>query len=247
MRFTFLFVFIVALIPLSGHTTTIRFVAEDLPPYHYLDPIGKPTGALVEVARQLLAHTGLQGQIEIMPMARALHEMRAKDNTLLLSWLKTPERAQNYRFLGVMCHAQAYLIGLKDRSFSLQDLNSARQHRVSTIRGYYSERFLRAAGYSEDHELVLVSHYQTLWHMLFKGRTDLVLTNAQTINKELSALGLPAEQVERKLAVPAFPSELHLATSLDFNQQQADQLMSALASLKDSGKYQQILSQWQLN
>ncbi|MCG7534308.1 transporter substrate-binding domain-containing protein [Pseudoalteromonas sp. OOF1S-7] len=247
MRFAFLFVFFVALIPFSGHTTVIRFVAEDLPPYHYLDKHGKPAGALVEIAQQLLKQTRLQGHIEIMPMARALHEMQARDNTLLLSWLKTPERAKKYRFLGVMCHAQAYLIGLKERTFSLQDLESARQHRVSTIRGYYSERFLRAAGFSEDHELVLVSHYQTLWHMLFKGRTDLVLTNAQTINKELNALGLPAEQVERKMVVPAFPSELHLATNLDFNQQQADLLMNALAHLKESGKYQQILAQWQLN
>ncbi|WP_125779294.1 substrate-binding periplasmic protein [Pseudoalteromonas rubra] len=247
MRFALLFTLFVALIPFTGHTTVIRFVAEDLPPYHYLDKQGKPTGALVEIAEHLLTETGLQGHIEIMPMARALHEMQARDNTLLLSWLKTPERAQNYRFLGVMCHAQAYLIGLKERTFSLQDLNSARAHRVSTIRGYYSERFLRAAGFSEDHELVLVSHYQMLWQMLFKGRTDLVLTNAQTITKELNALGLPAEQVERKMVVPDFPSELHLAASLSFEPQQADLLMHALAQLKATGKYQQILTKWQLN
>ncbi|AZZ95646.1 transporter substrate-binding domain-containing protein [Pseudoalteromonas sp. R3] len=247
MRFAFLFFILYILVPFSGHTASIRFVAEDLPPYHFLDTDEKPTGALVEIAQQLLTETGLKGSIEIMPMARALHEMREHNNTLMLSWLKTPERATQYRFLGIMCHAQAYLIGLKEREFSLHDLNSARQYRVSTIRGYYSERFLRAAGYSEEHELVLVSHYQTLWQMLFKGRTDLVLTNAQTINKELSALGLPAEQVERKLAVTAFPSELHLATRLDFDQEQAELLKAALAKLKDSGKYQQILTHWQLN
>ncbi|MCF2857121.1 transporter substrate-binding domain-containing protein [Pseudoalteromonas sp. SMS1] len=225
---------------------TIRFVAEDLPPYHFINEAGKPDGGLVEIARALQKVSGLDAKIEILPMARAHHELQTMNNVVMLAWLKTPSREQGYKFLGTMCKISASLIGLKENKLNLTDLEHAKQYRISTIRGYYSEEYLRSAGFSEDHDLVLVSHYASLWHLLYKGRTDLILTNTQTIQRELDALGLDSSQLEYKLTLEDFPSQLHLAANQNFPDEVARKISAALDTLKVSGRYQEIIQKWQM-
>ncbi|TMO95039.1 amino acid ABC transporter substrate-binding protein, partial [Pseudoalteromonas sp. S3178] len=93
----------------------------------------------------------------------------------------------------------ASLIGLKQSQTPINDLDAAKRYRTGTIRGYYSETFLKQAGFSEGYELVLVSNYQSLWNLLFKGRIDFVLTNTLTLEKELNALKLDPKAIEHKL------------------------------------------------
>jgi len=40
---------------LASHANQLRFVAEDLPPYHFFDANKKPTGALVDVVKAKLS------------------------------------------------------------------------------------------------------------------------------------------------------------------------------------------------
>ncbi|KZN44982.1 substrate-binding periplasmic protein [Pseudoalteromonas luteoviolacea] len=230
----------------SVHAQMIRFIAEDLPPYHFINDAGKPDGGLVEIAKALQAQSGLKAKIEILPMARAHHELQTKNNVVMLAWLKTPSRERGYKFLGSMCQISASLIGLKENELNLTDLNQAKQYRISTIRGYYSEEYLRQAGFSEDHDLVLVSHYTSLWQLLYKGRTDLILTNTQTIQRELDKLGLDPDMLEYKLTLKDFPSQLHLAANQSFPDDIAGKISTALEQLKSSGQYQKIIQKWRM-
>ncbi|MFC3031142.1 substrate-binding periplasmic protein [Pseudoalteromonas fenneropenaei] len=224
----------------------LRFVAEDLPPYHFYNAKGQLDGALVEVLRATLNEAGLTADIELMPMARARYELDHKHNTLMFSLLKTAEREHQYQFLGATYHATAFLFGLKQRPFSLHTLDDAKKYHVSTIRGYHSDAYLKAQGFSEDDNLVLLSEYHSMWQMLYLGRTDLVLTNALTVEQELLNSGLEPSFIDRKLAITDFPSELHIAANLNLSSKVAQRISSALQRVKDSGRYEQILTRWQL-
>ncbi|KZN40905.1 substrate-binding periplasmic protein [Pseudoalteromonas luteoviolacea] len=241
-----LLVWITLIVSMSSNAQLIRFIAEDLPPYHFINDAGKADGGLVEIARALQQESGLEAKIEILPMARAHHELQTKNNVVMLAWLKTPSREQGYKFLGSMCQISASLIGLKENKLNLTDLEHAKQYRISTIRGYYSEEYLRGAGFSEEHDLVLVSHYANLWQLLYKGRTDLILTNTQTIKRELDALGLNPDKLEYKLTLKDFPSQLHLAANQSFPDELAVKISAALDKLKTSGRYQKIIQKWQM-
>ncbi|KZN48037.1 substrate-binding periplasmic protein [Pseudoalteromonas luteoviolacea] len=229
-----------------AYATAIRFVAEDLPPYHYLNAKGQADGVLVEIARELQVHSGLEAKIDILPMARAYHELQTKPDVVMLAWLKTPSRAKNYQFLGVMCQTSASLMGLTSNQIPLSSLEQAKRYRVSTIRGYYSEQYLKKAGFSEEHDLVLASHYKSMWHMLYKGRTDFILTNTRTLQRELDELGLDPTLLESKLRLDDFPSELHLAANLQFSKSQAEKLQASLNAIKASGRYDEIVRKWRL-
>ncbi|WP_080760198.1 substrate-binding periplasmic protein [Pseudoalteromonas luteoviolacea] len=249
MSFRFFTLFIITIIAFMNsnvHANAIRFVAEDLPPYHYLNAHGQPDGVLVDIAKALKAHSGLEAKFDILPMARAHYELQTKSDVVMLAWLKTPSRALNYQFLGSMCQSSASLIGLKTNSASLESLEQAKKYRVSTIRGYYSEYYLKEAGFSEEHDLVLASHYKSMWHMLYRGRTDFILTNTRTLQRELDELGLDPALLENKLTLHDFPSELHLAANLQFSKAQAKKLRESLAAIKTSGRYDEIVRKWQL-
>ncbi|MEJ6474220.1 substrate-binding periplasmic protein [Pseudoalteromonas piscicida] len=225
----------------------VHFVAEDLPPYHFINAKGEVDGGLVALAQAIADEANVIAKIEIMPMARVLHQFESKQNVALLSWLKTPVRALQFRFLGTMCHASASLIGLRQSQTPIQDLNAAKRYRTGTIRGYYSETFLKENGFAEGYELVLVSNYEILWNLLFKGRIDFVLTNTLTLEKELTALGLDSSAIEHKLILEQFPSELGLAVNAQFPNELANRLQHALVELNQSGRQQTILERWKIH
>ncbi|MEZ7206828.1 substrate-binding periplasmic protein [Pseudoalteromonas sp. DY56-GL79] len=246
-KILFLMALLVSTKIIASPQETVHFVAEDLPPYHFINGQGEVDGGLVELAQAVADKASVTAKISIMPMARVLHELETKPNVVLLSWLKTPTREVYFRFLGTMCHTSASLIGLKQSQTPINDLDAAKRYRTGTIRGYYSETFLKQAGFSEGYELVLVSNYQSLWNLLFKGRIDFVLTNTLTLEKELNALKLDPKAIEHKLLLEHFPSELALAVNAEFPNELANRLQHALAELSQSGQQQAILERWKIH
>ena len=235
-----------ALPTLAWSSAPLRFVAEDLYPLHFADSEKQPRGFLVDVVNVVLAQCRCQGQVEIMPQARAFKELRTTPNTLMISLLKTPQREAEFIFLGSVFNAHAYLVGLKERQFKLTDLQSARGLRVSTVRGYYSHQYLQKAGFSLQHDLVLAPEPASLMKMLYKQRTDLVLTNTLSLDKELRSIGLDPNRLEKKLHLPEFPSELHITANKKLPADLAIRLRQSLKAIKASGQYQALLNKWQL-
>ena len=195
----------------------LTFVAEDLPPYHYIDEHGQATGALVDIVKALARHAEVDYTIELYPFARAFKLFNAKPNVLMFSLLKSPSREQQFVWLGELIDNKAYLVALKGSNSELSSVAQAKTSQVGTIRGYYSERYLRNAGFEEGQNLSLSVSYQMLWQMLFNKRTDFVLTNAMSLNKELGELGYSENDIDRKLELTDFPNKLHLAGNLALN------------------------------
>ncbi|OHU88415.1 MULTISPECIES: substrate-binding periplasmic protein [Pseudoalteromonas] len=237
---------IILFVPVASHAQTLTFYAEDLPPYHFKNARGEASGALIDLARSVLSHAQLEGQFEIVPMARAYKEMQTQPNALMLSLLKTPQRSEQLVWIARTYFADAYLVSLADSPITIDTLQSAKQYRVSTIRGYSSERFLREQGFNEEENLVLVSHYHQLWQLLYKQRTDLVLTNTLTLEKEIVSTGLDPRGVAKKLHLTDFPSELWLAANPKLDAATVQKLRASVQHLKQSGGYQQILARWKL-
>ena len=231
----------------SLYAQSLRFVAEDLPPFHFINEHDQLDGALVEVTRELLAQAGLEGEIELVPFARAYNVTKNMENTFLLSLLKTPVRESSFKWLGQSYKTRAFLVGLKNRTdIKLNTLDDAKAYNVGTIRGYYSETFLKQAGFREKQNLSLSVQYEHMWQMLFKGRIDLVLTNFIALEREIASLGLNAGDVSRYIQVKDFPDELYFATGLKTRDKLVERLREALMQLKADGRYRQILDKWQL-
>ena len=240
-------VFLLALCAASLSAQSLRFVAEELPPFHFTNEHNQVDGALVDVLRAVLSQAGLKGEVELVPFARAYNITKNTENAFLLSLLKTPVRDDDFKWVGQSYKTRAFLVGLKNRAdINLGSLDDAKAYNVGTIRGYYSETFLKQAGFKEKQNLSLSVKYEHMWQMLFKGRIDLVLTNYIALEREIASIGLNAGEIGRYIQVKNFPDELYIATGLKTRDKLVEQLRTALGQIKADGRYRQILDKWQL-
>ncbi|NMP32789.1 amino acid ABC transporter substrate-binding protein [Thalassotalea sp. M1531] len=239
-------IILLALCSFSLAAEQLQFVAEDLPPYHFKDKHGQTKGALVDIVNAVAKLAQVDYTIELYPFARAFRLLKAKPNVLMFSLLKSPSREPNFIWLGKIFHNSAYLVSSTESTYQLANLSDAKQYSVGTIRGYFSEGYLRKSGFNEGENLSLSVKYQDLWQMLFNGRIDFVLTNTLSLNNELNKLGYKTGDVKQVLELIDFPSELHLAANLSLTPTTAKALEQALKTVIASGEYQRILTQWGL-
>ena len=225
----------------------LTFLAEALPPYHYIDSQGQVTGALVEIVQAMLAQAQLAGKIEIQPFARSYQNTQNQHNTFMFSLLKTPDREKKFQWVGQTYKTSAVLVGLKDRhDLKLTSLESAKHYIVGTIRGYHADYFLHEHGFTEKKNLSLSVTSKHLWAMLFNKRIDLVLTNYMALDRDIKKAGFDENNIAPYLSIDHFPNELYIATSLATPKIIITQLASALAAIKKSGVYQAILTKYAL-
>lgn len=224
----------------------LHFVSEDLPPYHFKDESGKPKGALVDIVKAVAKQANVEYTIEIYPFSRAFHLLKNKPNVLMFSLLKSPSRKDEFIWLGKIFHNTAFLVALNDNKPRLKNLAEAKNYTVGTIRGYFSERYLKKAGFEEGRNLSLSVKYQYLWQMLFNNRIDYVLTNTLSLNSELNELRFKVEDVEQMLELTDFPNELYIAGNTSLPSSTAKALRQAFNTIKANGEHQRILNQWGL-
>ena len=223
------------------------FVAEELPPYHFINSEGQASGALVEIVQAVLNHANLPGKIKIQPLVRGFKATQIHKNTFMFSMLRTADRETEFQWVGQTYKSSAVLIGLKGRlDINLRSLESAKHYVVGTIRGYHSAYFLHENGFKEKENLSLSVTSKHLWSMLFNGRIDLVLTNSMALDKEITQAGFDATSIAAYLSLTDFPSELYIATGLTTSSTVIEQLSQALSAIKASGAYQEILTKYGL-
>ncbi|MBL4940294.1 MAG: transporter substrate-binding domain-containing protein [Colwellia sp.] len=245
-RFTALF-FILFNFTKFSFANDVLFVAENLPPYHYLDNDDQPSGFLVEIVKAVVDVANINADIEIMPFARGYRTTLNQANVFMLSLLKTPKRAENFQWVGQTYQATAFLVGLKNRAaVSLTTIDDAKKHIVGTIRGYHSEEYLKKAGFNSEENLYLAVRYEQMWQMLFKGRIDFILTNFIALEQEMESIGFNTDDIKPYIQLKNFPSELYIATGLTTPQQTVTKLKKALATIKKNGTYQKIMTKWGL-
>jgi polar amino acid transport system substrate-binding protein len=226
---------------------TLLFVAENLPPYHYIDSDNKPNGVLVEVVRAILKVENFDADIVIMPFARSYRTTLNQTNVFMFSLLKTPARAEHFQWVGQTYKATAFLVGLRDRpDTNLTTLDDAKNYIVGTIRGYHSEEYLKQAGFNSDNNLYLSVRYEHMWQMLFKKRIDFILTNFLALEQEMKSIGYNKQDIKPYLELKDFPSELHIATGLTTPIQTIAKLKKAFETIKVNGTYKKIMTKWGL-
>ncbi len=225
----------------------LTFLAEELPPYHFINQQGEVDGALVEIVEAVLKQANLTGNIQIRPFARSFQATKTQANTFMFSLLKTPNRDKSFQWVGETYRSYAVLVGLKDnKSIKLSSLNDAQAFFVGTIRGYHSAHFLKTHGFKEHQNLSLSVTSKHMWAMLFNKRIDLVLTNYMALDRDIKKAGFKPGNITPYLSITNFPNELNIATGLDTSKEIVQQLAKALTEIKDAGIYQKIINKYDL-
>lgn len=225
----------------------LRFVTEQLPPLQMAQASKPATGAMVELINMMLKEAHLTGTIEFYPWARSYQLAQHQKNTFIFSILRDDTREPLFQWVGKIFTLESYLVALKTRhDIELNNLEDAKKYTVGSIRDDLAETYLRSHGFTENANLYLNAAFPVLWKMLYNGRTDLAFTNSQVWQYKIKHTGLDPSKIRFLYKIPDITSELYLAASPNTDKYIIRQLRLALDKIKQDGRYQALLTKWNL-
>ncbi|WP_295999909.1 ABC transporter substrate-binding protein [Rugamonas sp.] len=202
---------------------------------------GRPDGMAVELAAAIEHRIGRSDDIEIIPWARAYTMSQTAPNVLLLSMVRTPERARYLTFVGPIFVAYLSVFAPRDRAAQLRGLGPEALHQLrgGAQRGSVVIELARDAGFNVVDE---TNTSETAARMLMMRRFDLWFDGEEVAADALRQAGYARDDVE---VVQRLRSEnVYFAFSRGTPEQTVAAWDAALRELKRDGGYQKILRKW---
>lgn len=103
----------------------VRIVVNEIPPFAYFAEDGSATGLWVNQIKRMMAASGLEYSIEIVPWSRAFAEATTLDNVLIAHLDRLPTREDDYHWLYKLDNQPFHLFTLKNSPYADMSLEDA--------------------------------------------------------------------------------------------------------------------------
>lgn len=111
---------------------------------------GQVVGRSTEKVREIMARSGIDFTLELLPWQRAFTLARDNADTCVFSTTRTAERESQFKWIGPIDDAEWALLARADRMLQLRTLEDARPLRIGTYNGDARDIYLRAQGFKVD-------------------------------------------------------------------------------------------------
>lgn len=163
-------------------------------PYLYQNNEGEVAGTLVPKIDAFFKSRNLDYKINIVPWERAYREATIRDNTLIASLVRTPEREDLFYWIKALQTQKIYLFSQKNRP----DLNNLSQEEL--VSGKYSAvcenesskcEYLRKMGFPEN-KIISINSFTPGVQTSFvvNKRADFLIDNKEALQEDLKGLGV---------------------------------------------------------
>jgi polar amino acid transport system substrate-binding protein len=214
---------------LAQHLTAFT---EQFPPYSY-DNRGTIGGIAVDVVRELENRSGLSITINVQSWSHGLRQVQRRDNTLLFSVGRTPEREELFEWIGVVVPFNVSFFAHGTNPPRIDSFNDLLSYRIGVVRGDMRDQFLSKF---EGASIRRYSNSERLIRGLVAGQIDLVPVADLNLPFLLSHLDIPRADVSLVYRSPELSSEgLYLVSNLNTNPNIINLLRSTLNDIHESG------------
>lgn len=238
-----LFCLMTGLSGLSAGAERYQVVTEEWAPYNYLEN-HQIAGMTTEIVRAIMAITGDDFEIVLLPSMRASHVLKSKPRTILYSMFRTPEREQSFKWVGPIVEESIHPWQLAKALpvSSLEQLMHAPQ--ITTRHAGLLPDLLRSMGFNNLDRSATES--LQLYRMLLAGRTQIIIGDTDAgvayYNRQL---GLP-DGTLRQIPIELYRSSLYIAFSADSDDTLIAAWANALEQLRASGELARIKRRYEL-
>jgi len=148
-----IYIFMLLLIGCSGKKENIIILTEDYPPLSYLEK-DTLSGYGTEVVKELLKKSGIKSNIQITSWSEAYNTALNKENVIIYTIEKTPERADLFYWIGPIGSNVSSVYVLKDSGIKVKDLGELRGLKsIATTTNWFTEQYLKGLGFSNLNSL----------------------------------------------------------------------------------------------
>lgn len=133
---------------------------------------GKVAGPATEVVELSLKRAGLSDyQISVYPWARSYDMALKESNVLIYLIARTPAREPQFKWAGEIMKLQYHFFRLKERSFTVKNLQDARKLTIGVMRDDVRHQYLKDKGFTR---LVVSAQQVDNFRKLLNGQVDMV-------------------------------------------------------------------------
>ncbi len=199
-RFIFVLIATVLLCPSFGvcgeddPLVSLSYITEEFKPYNYQEK-GVAKGVSIDLLKMVWNELDIAEQpIHFMPWARGYETAITQPGTVLFATTKTEERKDMFRWAGPIAYSRTVMIGLRDRSISIQKPEDLNGYIVGVIRDYPAQSLL--AQYDSLIRIDVSANFEMCLNKLEMGRVDLISTEETAFFKALNEMNKKPEQFE---------------------------------------------------
>ncbi|MFA9217643.1 MAG: substrate-binding periplasmic protein [Sphingomonadaceae bacterium] len=139
-----------SLVSVSAAAAPLLLTTEQSPPSSMRGADGQLTGRETDKVREMLARTGTDYKLDLLPWKRAYTMALTQSATCVYSTSRTPEREPLFKWIGPTDEAEWMFWGRADHSFPLKTLDDARKLRIGTYHGDARDDYLRSRGFNVE-------------------------------------------------------------------------------------------------
>lgn len=196
----------------------LRYTTEDYPPFNYTHD-NKIVGISIDLLDAVWEKLGVKKQkIELMPWARAYHDLQRKQNNVLFAVAKTESRTPLFQWACPIVKTRYVLIGLKAHNIEITDISQISEYNIGTIRYDVGEQELMGLFDVKANIVSNVSMKPNL-ALMEKGRVQLIAYDEVAAPGMLEEFGYNSDLYE--VVFPIADS----VTCFAFNNKQDEQLV----------------------
>jgi len=215
---------------LAAPSMALQVVTEPLPPYQMRLPNGKVGGMATQKVRKVLAETGIEGEFEMMPWARAYRTAQETSNVLIYSIVRTPEREDHFQWVGVLVANKTYLVSLKKRTdIQIQSLADLQHYTIGVKRDDVNAEYLQEHGLGA--QLAPIKNTEDTLSMLLRGRVDVIPGSKVHMRYLCKKHGCELSDLNFAYDISAAGKDFYLAASLSTPKKVVNALRKALDKL----------------
>ena len=159
--------------PLSP-TENLTFYTEQLPPYNYLEN-GALKGFSVDLLEAITAKMGTKvtrEEVHLVPWTEGYQTVLTKNNTVLFTTARIPERDQSFKWAGPVYSVPNVLFALPDREIVITGPESLKEYRIGVIVDDVAIQQLLNAGVNKS-QLVPETNVSAIIAKLNSGEIDM--------------------------------------------------------------------------
>jgi len=229
----------------NAYPAGLVLVAADSSPTAYVVD-GKPSGILVDVVTEAFRRTGEPIDVQVMPWARCLAEVRSGRVDGIFSVFKLPERNEflTYTNVPVITQVMAFFVAADSHATFDGDIGKLGKLRIGIIRGtsygLKVDSALKAGLWST---VVETNNVDTLVGMLALNRIDLAIGYRHVVLDAARNNGYLDKIRELSPGVDEIPSYLAFNKQGDYSKVIAD-FDRALTSMKDDNSFEAIYEKY---
>lgn len=171
----------------------VRVIAEDFPPYNYVDEKGAVVGQCTEIVRATMSKMGQDLTIEVLPWEQAYELLQKEPNIALYSTARTPDRENMFLWVGPLVNYEKYLYARKGSGIRINSLADIKN--VRAIAGVKNEAGMQSVIDQGGKVIYAATGYEAL-KKLVDGSADLCLAPGADLSVTAKKAGINLDDIE---------------------------------------------------